>query len=396
MTLLAEQTDVAEHPETAPDPYAEVAVDHWAEGKAELERKYHQLAFEHFATVADQLDHPRRLDAVGYLVELSLFMKHPHEALAWVERLRDLGGHQDQADLQEAVARLRIGEGAKAVKLIDKVLEPSTEEHQYPDRLIHVTRAEILAMVDRREEALDEALAAVRLDLSDADAWRVVGGLATHEDVEVDKIIDAIPADRVSEVVAQLTAVLRGGADTIAEGLWQRNPGDLNVLVLIAHIGSEVGSAERALEWSARMREYGIANDCPLLGIAAHPYHRADHRIRAAAIAGASFDDERARPLLELATTKLLDEDIPRMLEEMIELAPDYADSFVAAAANTPRRALIVAASLYKIGVVEIADAVARHGIALQEGDPRHLVKATASRYPAVRKIPCVAELLGH
>lgn len=82
------------------------------------------IALEHLGRVAEESPEAReRLIAVAGAAEVNLRLGRPHEALTWVDRLREEAPASDEADLLEAVARLRTGEPAEALRLAEQVAE---------------------------------------------------------------------------------------------------------------------------------------------------------------------------------------------------------------------------------------------------------------------------------
>ena len=82
------------------------------------------------------------------------------------------------------------------------------------------------------------------------------------------------------------------GVDRIAELIWERQIGDPRVLALVPSFAAKLDSM-RALEWSARIRSADMGRLCPLIDRAEDRSVDAPERIRAAALAHASFGDSR-------------------------------------------------------------------------------------------------------
>jgi len=342
----------------------------FARGRELFEQGRHALALEHFTVAADDSpDAGKRAAAAAFAAEISLLVRRPHETLHWAERLRGEGA-ADQAALLEALARVRLGEGEAALALLGQVNEPDTAYSSYPLSSRIVLRAQALALVGRPAEALAEITAALRLDPTDPIAWEQLALLARDPDLDPLPALAAVPDDRFGETLGNLATADPGGADRLLEVLWAQRPGDLRVLVLLAYVGPGL-ALERALEWSARMREHGVGEECPLLGIAATPTRGAEERVRAAAMASTAFDDPRATALIELAATAVATPDLARVLDLVGALAPELVGAYLVGAADGTARALALAAALRSRGASDAAVALVRHALADGHGRPQ-------------------------
>lgn len=343
--------------------------DAFALGREALEAGRHAIALEHFTEAAgDAPNEAERLASMAHAAHINLILERPYEAIVWTERLREESPSPDQANLLEAIADVRVDDAEAALALLDVVKSPDTEHFTYERSLPQLVRTEALTALGRVDEANAALLAAIDDEPDAPVVWRTVARLA-ESGFDLGAATDRLPHDALTNAVAGLLDAPVAGAERVLDTLWARWPGDKTLLAAMATIGNRL-PVPRALEWSGRLRAAGLANECPLLGVAASDDRAARERVRAAAAAAATFGDERARALLELAATGVADGELGETLEEVFALAPDLADSFVVAAASTGRRALRVAAALEEAGTVEPAVAVARHGMELTTGQP--------------------------
>lgn len=338
------------------------AEDGFALGRRYLAEERYALALEQFVVVGEESpDAGERHAALAFAAELCLLLDRPHEALAWVERLGAVPGAGEQAALLEAVARVRLGEAAAALALLDRVRDPSTPYSSYPLSSRLVLRAQALSLAGDPGAALGALVAALGKDPADPHLWAELPRLcAAHPDLDPAAAVAAFPRGRFGETVGRLVEGPPAGVDRLLEALWTASPGDARVLTLLPFVGHRLG-VERAATWSARMRAAGRAQECPLLGLAAGSEHPAPERVRAAAVAAAAFGDERARPLLELAATAVADGDLVAALDEVAALTPDLVGDFLVAAAGDPGRALLLAGALRERGAGDAAAALERH-----------------------------------
>lgn len=345
----------------------------FAEGRRLLKEGRAEIALEQFAAAADEDADPGvRAAAMAHAAEINLDLERPHEALVWAERLREEAGTPDQADLLAARAEVRLGNGEAALALLDDIVDPNTAYHTYDAAFVPLLRCDALAAAGRTTEAVEAALATAQRYPGEPAAWRILAQLISDDgkkDVDISAAVEALSEESLPSAAGGLVDAPVAGAERLADALWQRWPGDTRLLALMATIGHRL-PVPSALEWSARMRAVGHGEHCPLLGVAASSDRHPRERVRAAAAAGRTFTDKRARGLLELATTAVADEEITEAFDEVLSLAPDFADSFVVAASRTGRRALVVAAALDAAGNTDAAMAVARHAAELTTGQP--------------------------
>jgi hypothetical protein len=200
------------------------------------------------------------------------------------------------------------------------------------------------------------------------DVWDAFARLCAESDFDVEPVVALVPDERALDVLAALRTSAAEGVDRIADLIWARNPGDARVLALVPSFAARLPSI-RAMEWSARMRAAGMGRMCPLLQRAENPGVEAAERVRAAALAHASFGDRRSRELLERAAPALRDDEVVASLLEVWTLAPAFADSIVVCAATTPKRSLAIAAALLDGGATREAYAVLVHGLAMEAAD---------------------------
>lgn len=347
-------------------------------GIEQLELDRHGIALEHFTTAADgAATAEERCAAMAFATQCCLTLDRAYEAIAWAERLRMERPAPDEANLLEASAWVRLGDGGQALELLEAgVADADSPYMTYPPALVHQLRCQAHGLTDDPDAALREAFAALLTDWALPEIWRALATMGSRHDVDVSEAVGRIPDEGVLQVLGWLVEAPARGVDHIVEALWQRRPGDQRVLALVTTLGNRL-PLERAMEWSARLRAAGLGRDCAVLGIAASEDRPARERLRAAAIAAKAFGDERAIPVLEAATTVLSDEELVPAFVELLELAPDDVfDAFIVASATTVHRSLTLARELVRRGVADAALALARHAVNAAADEPE-LLRAT-------------------
>ena len=309
-----------------------------------------------------------RASSCAYAAGVLLSLGRPWEVPAWAEMLRDAGGSGDLAAVLEASARLQLDEVDAAITLLDGVSEPSDPWFPCSATTARVIRAHARYLAGDEQQAFTEVMDAGASDPYAPDVWDAIARFCAETDFDPQPLVDALPEDRVLGVLAGLASSYAPGVDRIASIVWAHNPGDARVLAIVPRFAARLDSV-RALEWSARLRAAGMGRTCPLLARAEDVNVDAAERVRAAALAHASFGDTRAREALERAVAAVPDDELGAVVDEVWVLARGLVDSAVVAGATTSRRALRIAAVLFAGGAHDEAYAVLVHGLAMEDAE---------------------------
>ena len=315
------------------------------------------LAFESYSAAAEQHGTPtQRRDALLGAAQCCVATGRDHEAQVWTARLRAETDARTEADVLEARARIRTEDPDGALALLEGVGfdEPSMRAN------VELLRARAHLAADRAAAAVDHLRRAVTLDATCPGAWRLLGALCLDDDVDPGPLLDHLPGDRFGETLGELLEAPAEGVDRVLESLWSRPDGRTRALVLVQYRGSEL-PLERALVWSARLREAGQPEQCPVLGLAANDARPAPERVRAAATASASFGDDRAVPVLQLAVSALTDDELQEAFETVAVLAPELIEELIVTGATTAGRALQLGDALARAEQARPAAALLRH-----------------------------------
>ena len=209
----------------------------------------------------------RRL-AVTNLVYILGRMGRFEKALVWLKELRRLSRSQVAADLAEGRTRLAMGETEEGLAILARIPSRGRDDDgmEYGPHVVAAIRGEALASLERFGEAADVVLDAIRSDgVLEADVGELV-----HWLLQADRSPAEITAALCAEdLVPMLGRVLRQPpplADVLLDGAWARFPDRLEPLAAAASVAPRLPLA-RALVWSARLRQRGLATSCPLLAI---------------------------------------------------------------------------------------------------------------------------------
>jgi GT2 family glycosyltransferase/tetratricopeptide (TPR) repeat protein len=314
------------------------------------------------ATAADTIT--RRL-ALTNLVYILGRIGRFDEALSRLSELRQLSRSQVAADIAEGRTRLAMGQTVEGLAILARIPSRARDDDgmEYGPHVVAAICGEALASLDRFGEAADVVLKAVRsegvleADLAELMRWLLRAGRSPAE----------ITASlRAEDLVPMLGRVLRQPpllADVLLDGAWAHFPDRLEPLAAAARVAPELPLA-RALVWSARLRQRGLATSCPLVVIGQNQAIDPVVRVRAAAALHGSFGDARA---LDTARTALgeLNPGARRASEEEVDrLAPGLLSALV----GTPPVA-VSAAAAPPTGAVG-ADAAAPTTPVSQNGGP--------------------------
>src|SRR6202035_2489411 len=136
------------------------------------------------------------------------------------------------------------------------------------------------------------------------------------------------------DLVPMLGRVLRQPpplADVLLDGAWSRFPDRLEPLAAAARVAPRLPLA-RALIWSARLRQRGLAASCPLVAIGLDGQVDPVVRVRAAAALHGSFGDPVAVEMARAALDDLEPDARLASEEEIDRLAPDLRSALAGAA----------------------------------------------------------------
>jgi Glycosyl transferase family 2 len=138
------------------------------------------------------------------------------------------------------------------------------------------------------------------------------------------QLATVLPRESLRGLLFKANEAPPGMADEILEALWDRYGGEPVIFAFAAEIAPRL-PVIRALEWSARLREAGLPDRCPLVALAASPARSPRDRAIAAAVALEMFADGRANEPLAAALEAVPEADEATVLDELRVLAPSIA-----------------------------------------------------------------------
>jgi GT2 family glycosyltransferase len=244
-----------------------------------------------------------------------------------IRELRQITTSPVTADELEARLRFAEGDFAGALALTD-----AFPESMMDDTLIIVSRdriaeIEILSLfrLRRHHEAAQRLRDCVRKGTLPL-GLPLMAEVLRADGADVAELAALTPPTALHALLLSTAEAADDLADELLEGLWQRHVGSTAVLASAAQVGAR-RPLMRAMEWSARLRQYGFAADCTLVNLAADSGRAPRERVLAASIAYELFSDERGMPLLAEALDAVPDAENGPLLAELRLLAPGVASA---------------------------------------------------------------------
>lgn len=248
------------------------------------------------------------------------------EAREALTRLRELDG--DSATVEELEARLRLLEGdfAGALEVVAAIPENAMDDMLATIDEARIADIEISALVGlgRHHDAAERLRDCVR------QGWLpkqlpTMAAVLTADGSGVAELAELLPRKDMRGLILAASVAPDPLADEMYEALWCAHGAPM-ILAGAARLGPRL-PVLRAMEWSARLRQHGLAEHCTLLALASEPTATPRERVLAAAVAVELFSDDRAMPLLEQALGAVPEAENDRVLEDLRLLAPSIAEA---------------------------------------------------------------------
>jgi glycosyltransferase involved in cell wall biosynthesis/tetratricopeptide (TPR) repeat protein len=278
----------------------------------------------------------------------------------------------------EGLCYRRLGDPAKAVELLAAVEGLDNEDgFVFAVTLLRAELAGALCDLGRFGEAADQ-LALLVEESSDVHHIRAALKVFAYTGRSLEELAAAMPENRLEKMAAALLLVPPVVADPVAEALFRRF-GARPLLLAAAIRFAPMVATQRALEWSARLRQIGMTEPCPLIGQAMIDILEVPVRVRAAVTAHAAFGDERGADLAVALAPGLHHDQLALAVKEVCLLDPPLVARFCPAAAapgapdagavgSEADRRLEVASALEDAGHGELAAQIRKHDGAVAAG----------------------------
>jgi GT2 family glycosyltransferase/tetratricopeptide (TPR) repeat protein len=257
---------------------------------------------------------------VDALVALGRF----DDALVALEDLRAISDKMVLVHVLEANIARQQGRHEDALALFEVVDQSQFDDDgfEYDATMFAQQRAESLSALGRSSEAAD-ALLSVLADRGVLDSH--LGLVVEYLDRAGRPLTDlalALPADQLPQFLAQVLQLREDVADRVLEACFGCRPADsLAVLATAATLARRL-PLERALQWSARLRELGLESSCPLVFIARDERRLSVERARTVAAGFKLFGDPRLPDCFAAVVASATEEDRVTIAAETAMLCP--------------------------------------------------------------------------
>jgi len=252
--------------------------------------------------------------------QLCLSIDRPDAALAWIDDLERVSASMDLVRYLRGGAYVALQRWTDALEAYDGLVEVRDDDGMVlPGFLVHRHRARCHFMLEQWEAAADEAALIATGPSCDEQVWHILAESCQRIDRDIAPFLRSVPDSRMSAIFAQLLHLPPATAHAILEGLVDDPRYRANALALAIRLSPALDT-EVAVRWSARLREVGLAEHCPLVRKAWDDSQPAAARILAAVAARAVFNDDRATRAIQ-SLSRLLDvaqrRDVLAQIEEL-------------------------------------------------------------------------------
>ena len=199
-----------------------------------------------------------------------------------------------------------LGDPQAALNLLNGLgaREADDDDFEYSAEILAPLRARSLAELHRPSAAADLLLAALSSGSCDVHIGTILEllMLAGRDPGDLGR---AVPAHFYRQVLAQILQLAPDVAEMTLEAWWTARPLEPTALLAAAANLAVRLPLVRALEWSARLRQRGLAQACPLIRMARDPERPPAERVRAAAVAFGTFGGAAEQEVLRAALAEV-------------------------------------------------------------------------------------------
>lgn len=281
------------------------------------------LALDWFRKARDVEGSEHRRVALRLGAELLTDSEDFAEARAWIDELEALGVDARMVSYLRGSVDLLEGRPAEQLADLAGVDQLMGEDGMgIPERKLRTRIAMGLASTQRWAQAAPALLALVQED-PESTLWGLLATATTQGDLLVAEAVDAIPDDRLRQVLAQVLVEPVPTAEHFGQELLRRFADDPRLVGFAVHHARRLDALEAMMPWATVIRNGQLEEQCPVVDRAGDPTVPAPDRFMAAVVAHAAFRDPRALELLGTIADLLSPADEPAAIHVLTELAPD-------------------------------------------------------------------------
>lgn len=281
-----------------------------------------------------------------------------NEGLQWADELERWCEHDDVPRFLRSAAHIGLGQWNEALNDLDGLEQLRDDDGvNFPMCLLHARRGIALAQLERYEEAASTFDEALEYEALDELIWSLAIEAYWHVGRNFRELCAHIPADNTAKILSHLVNVTPEAADAVLEDLFEEPERQSNILALAIRIAPKL-SNERALEWSVRMRKFGLDVHCPIVARAWSPSVPPRDRLRAIAYLHVAFQDRSAIEVLSAVANAIECHEFSDVIYELNEIDAELLEPFIIGAATSIERGLALAQALHRFEATDEAVAV--------------------------------------
>jgi GT2 family glycosyltransferase/tetratricopeptide (TPR) repeat protein len=300
--------------------------------------------------------------------QASLAVDRPEDALRWIDELSDASECQDTAHFLRGTTLADMGRWQDALNELEGLSDMRDDDGVvFPIFKAQFARGKCYFGLEQYEKAAEEFAEVAKEDASDEPIWGLVAESFYKTGRDLQHLLKAISPTKINSIFAQIVTATPEAADHVLDALYEDAERRPNVLALAIRIAPNLPAA-RCLEWSARLRAVGMGDHCPLIARANARATEPVEALRCAALAHATFGDDRALQSIEIVSAMMPVDDFEDAVTMMDGIQPALLGALILSASNTAERCFSIAQKLRDLGAEDQAVAVVLHGRSLPSG----------------------------
>ncbi|MEO8603312.1 MAG: glycosyltransferase [bacterium] len=262
--------------------------------------------------------------------QLCLSIGRPESALAWIDDLAQVSEATDVVRYLRGSAYVELARWTEALQAYDGLIEARDDDGiVLPGFIVHRHRARCHFMLEAWDEAADTSAAVATGAACDEQVWPILVESCQRTGRDIAAFLHAVPDSRMAAIFAQLAHLPAAIAHEFLEGLVDQPRYRANALALAIRLAPTM-DVELAVRWSARLRDVGLAAQCPLVRKARDDSQPPDARILAAVAARVVFNDARAAAAIPSVCSAFDVAQRDDVLKQIQDLDPEAAENYLA------------------------------------------------------------------
>jgi GT2 family glycosyltransferase/tetratricopeptide (TPR) repeat protein len=294
--------------------------------------------------------------------QVATSLERPEEALVWADDLDGESTSKGTVRYFRGLAYAQLGRHEDAIATLAGMTEIDDDDGVvFPMNPVYVSRAYSFAGVGDWQQCVAEVQALVAANAVPGSLWPVALEAFQRTGADFSTVVSGLNSEQLADVAPRLATVEPASADRCLEAMWQQFSSSPEVLAAAVRVAPGL-AIERALEWSDRLRNSGLAEHCPLLAIGKDFRRSPADRILALAVANGAFEANVVSDLEAVARNCDVSQ-FDTLVVQINDLAPALLQPFIVGAAYDGDRSFAMAQVLHRLGASDEGVAVLLHGI---------------------------------